>query len=417
MLIKTILNKIEKFKSFVYGKIRLENIGGVEALVVELKPRENAKGVCTKCGKRIPTYDTQASRLFEYVPFWGIPVYFRYSPRRTDCRTDGVLVEMMPWAEGKEHMTKTYMIFLARWARRISWKETAEIFGTSWNSVLRAVQYVVEYGLAHRILDNIRQIGIDEIQVFLGHKYLTLVYQIDKGMKRLLWCGPDRRVKTLLKFFHEFGPEKSSLLEYVSSDMWAPYLKVIKKKAPKALNILDRFHIMKKFNEAIDEVRREEVRSLKAKGLDAVLTHARWVLLKKTVNLTEKQVVKLGELLKSNLVSVKAYLMREEFQRFWEYKTPAWANKFLEDWADRTMRTKIGPMKKVAEMLRRHKELILNWFKAGGKISNGAVEGLNNKAKLTMRKAYGFKSVDNLKTALYHTMGNLPEPKSTHKFC
>ena len=89
----------------------------------------------------------------------------------------------------------------------------------------------------------------------------------------------------------------------------------------------------------------------------------------------------------------------------------------LEDWAYRTMHTKIGPMKKVAEMLRRHKELILNWFKAGGKISNGAVEGLNNKAKLTMRKAYGFKSVDNLKTTLYHTMGDLPEPKSTHKFC
>jgi len=109
----------------------------------------------------------------------------------------------------------------------------------------------VEYGLAHRIWENIRQIGIDEIQVFIGHKYLTMVYQIDKGVRRLLWRGPDRRVKTLLQFFREFGPERSRLLQYVSSDMWAPYLKVIKKKAPNALNILDRFHIMKKFNEAV----------------------------------------------------------------------------------------------------------------------------------------------------------------------
>ena len=98
-------------------------------------------------------------------------------------------------------------------------------------------------------------------------------------------------------------------------------------------------------------MRREEVRSLKAKGVEAILTHARWVLLKKEANLSGKQVVKLGELLKSNLVSIKAYLMREEFQRFWEYKAPAWANKFFEDWAERTMRTQIGPMKKVAEMV------------------------------------------------------------------
>src|SRR3990172_1992734 len=103
-----------------------------------------------KCWKRKPTYDTQPVRLFEYVPLWGIPVYFRYAPRRTDCRVDGALVEVMPWAEGKEHMTKTYMIFLSRWAKRLSWKETAEIFSTSWDSVFRAVRYVVEHGLKHR---------------------------------------------------------------------------------------------------------------------------------------------------------------------------------------------------------------------------------------------------------------------------
>ena len=133
----------------------MERISGTTALIVEVKARQNAKGICPKCGKRKPTYDTQPVRLFEYVPVWGIPVYFKYSPRRTDCRKDGVLVEVMPWAEGKEHMTKTYMIFLSRWAKRLSWKETAEIFRTSWDSVFRAVRYVVEHGLKHRDLDNI----------------------------------------------------------------------------------------------------------------------------------------------------------------------------------------------------------------------------------------------------------------------
>lgn len=226
MLIKTILNKIEKFKSFIYGKITLERIGGKEALIVAIKPRENAKGICPKCGKRRPTYDTQPERLFKYVPLWGIQVYFIYAPRRTDCRRDGVLVEAMPWSEGKEHMTKTYMIFLSRWAKRLSWKETAEIFHTSWDSIFRAVKYVVEYGLVHRNLDNIEQIGVDELQVFRGHKYLTLVYQIDKGSRRLLWSGVERKVKTLLRFFREFGIERSVRLKHVCSDMWAPYLKV-----------------------------------------------------------------------------------------------------------------------------------------------------------------------------------------------
>ena len=316
MLIKTILNKIEKFKSFIYGKITLEWISGAEALIVEVKPRRNTKGICPKCWKRKPTYDTQPVRLFEYVPLWGIPVYFRYAPRRTDCRVDGALVEVMPWAEGKEHMTKTYMIFLSRWAKRLSWKETAEIFSTSWDSVFRAVRYVVEHGLKHRDLDNIEQIGVDELQIFHGQKYLTLVYQIDKGMRRLLWSGPERKVKTLLRFFREFGADRCQQLKYVCSDMWAPYLKVIKKKAPQALNILDRFHIMKKFNEAIDEVRREEVRRLRETGQESILINGRWVILKRIENLTDKQVVRLKELLKTNLLSIKAYLMREDFQRF-----------------------------------------------------------------------------------------------------
>jgi transposase len=199
--------------------------------------------------------------------------------------------------------------------------------------------------------------------------------------------------------------------------MWVPYLKVIRKKAPNALNILDRFHIMKKFNEALDEVRRQEVRELKETGQEAVLINGRWILLKRTENLTDRQVLRLKELLKTNLISIKAYLMREDFQRFWKYQMPAWADKFLEDWANRTMHSNVEPMKKVAKMLRSHKDLILNWFRADGELSSGVVEGLNNKAKLTIRKAYGFRSTEHLQIALYHTLGELPEPKITHRFC
>lgn len=417
MLVKTILNKLEKFKSFVYGSTYFEQIGSKQCIVIELLARQNSKGQCKACGKHCPMYDKQLSRQYEYVPLWNIPCYFRYASRRVNCKAHGIHVEQLPWVSGKEHMTTSYQYFLATWAKRLSWKETASVFGTSWDSVYRAVAKVVEYGLAHREWDNVEQLGVDEIAVFKGHCYLTMVYQLDKGLRRLLWCGEERKITTLTAFFNEFGETRTAKLKFVCSDMWRPYLKVIKQKAINALNILDRFHIMKKFNEAIDEVRRQEVKDLKAEGHDNVLHQGRWLLLKRKENLNEKQTVSLDKLLHINLKSIKAYLMREDFQQFWSYTSAEIAAKFLKEWTTRTMESTIAPMKKVAKMLCSHEALILNWFTAKGALSSGVVEGLNNKAKLTMRKAYGFKTVKCLKIALYHQMGNLKEPPVTHRFC
>jgi len=392
-------------------------VDGVEALVIDINPRRNSRPVCPECGKRCTVYDRQPQRLFEYLPVWTFKAYFRYAPRRVDCPICGVKVEALPWSYGKERMTFSYQVYLARWAKRLSWKEVAGIFETSWDTVFRSVKFVVDYGLAHRSLDGVTEIGVDEISVFKGHKYLTMVYHLNAGARRLLWCGPERRVRTLLRFFKEFGKERSAKLQFVCSDMWAPYLKVIAKKAPQALNILDRFHIMRKFNKAIDEIRRSEVNRFKADSQENVLHRKRWLLLKRPENLSEKQTARLDELLKLNLASIKGYLMREDFQRFWDYQRPDFAGKFLENWVTRALQTDLEPMKKVAKMLRSHKSLILNWFRAKGRLSSGAVEGLNLKAKLTMRKAYGFKTLKCLEIALYHELGKLPEPECHHRFC
>ncbi|MCP4073942.1 MAG: ISL3 family transposase [Hyphomicrobiales bacterium] len=417
MLIKTLLNKVERFKSFVYGSVCVMLVCGTEAMVIDIEPRRNSRPICPECNKRRTVYDRQPQRLFEYLPVWSLKVYFRYAPRRVKCPEHGVKVESLPWAYGKEQTTISYQVFLSRWAKRLSWKETADIFETSWDTVFRAVKFVVDYGLAHRNLEGVTEIGVDEIAVFKGHKYLTLVYQINAGARRLLWSGPERKAKTMLRFFQEFGPERSAKLQFVCSDMWAAYLKVIAKKAPQALNILDRFHIMRKFNEAIDEIRRGEVNQLKANGEENVLERKRWLLLKRPENLSKKQTVRMDELLKLNLASIKGYLLREDFQRFWEYPRYDFAGKFLDNWTTRTLQTDLEPMKKVAKMLRKHKPLILNWFKAKGELSSGAVEGMNLKAKLTMRKAYGFRTLKCLQIALYHELGKLPEPEYFHRFC
>ncbi len=125
----------------------------------------------------------------------------------------------------------------------------------------------------------------------------------------------------------------------------------------------------------------------------------------------------MADLVQYNLRSVRAYLLKEDFQGFWSYVSPGWAGKFLDRWCTRTMRSRLEPMKKVARMLRNHRDLILNWFRARGTISSGTVEGFNNKAKLTTRKAYGFRSFKMAAIALYHTLGKLPEPEFTHRFC
>jgi transposase len=350
---------------------------------------------------------------------WGIAVFFLYRMRRVNCRRCGVKVERLPWSDGKRRLTNTYCWFLAGWAKRLSWKEVAESFNTTWENVFRSVEFAVRWGLVHRFwnLGTVESIGVDEIQWQKGHHYLTLVYQIDSNCRRLLWVGKDRTEKTLEGFFDMYGNSISATLKYVCSDMWKPYLKVIRDRASNALHVLDRFHVMAAMNKAIDEVRASESKRLKADGYEPVLKHSRWCLLKRKSNLTTKQTVKLSELLQYNLRSVRAYLLREDFQRFWTYRSPAWASYFLNEWCNRTMRSRLDPMKKVAKMLRNHHDLLLNWFRAKGAISSGTVEGFNNKAKLTTRKAYGFRTYQAAEIALYHSLGKLPEPEFTHRFC
>ena len=277
------------------------------------------------------------------------------------------------------------------------------------------MEYVVEWGLQHREIGPVYAIGVDEIQYAKGHKYLTLVYQID-DVTRLLWIGQERTVETFQKFFQMIGEEVSSGIEFVCSDMWKPYLKVIREKCPQALHILDRFHIVAKMNDALDKVRAEEARKLLAAGHPMVLKKTRWCLLKRLENLTDTQSFRLGDLLRLNLRTVRAYLLKECFQQFWDYNAPAWAGKFLDQWCSQTMRSRIEPMKKIARMLRAHRSLILNYFRARKVISNGIVEAFNNKAKLTMRKSYGFRTFRITQLALYHSLGKLPEPELAHRF-
>jgi len=383
---------------------------------IDIVPRKGSKANCCECGQASPGYDRLPQRRYEFIPFWGFKVFLVYAKRRVRCADCGVIAESVPWARGKHQLCDAYMLYLADWARKLSWKEVAQRFRTSWEKVFNSVEYVVNWGLEHRDMSDITAIGVDEIQWHKGHRYLSLVYQIDSYHTRLLWIGKKRTEATFNAFFDVLGEPAISRLKYVCSDMWKPYLKVIKNRAGHTLHILDRFHIVARMNKALDEVRASEHRAMQRDGYDPVLTKSRWLLLKRSDNLTTVQHSKLKELLQYNLKSIRAYLLKEEFQHLWDYVSPEWAGKFIDIWTTKVMRSQIVPMKKEAMTIRRHKNLILNWFRAKKAFSSGVVEGLNTKVKLTVRKSYGFRTFKCTEIALFHVLGKLPEPELTHEF-
>ena len=414
MELLTILNRCHHHRGFVYQRARFS--ADQHSIEVEVRPRQGSTASCSGCHQPAPGYDHLPERRFEFIPLWGFLVFLLYPMRRVDCPRCGVIVEEVPWSDGKRSLTRAYMQFLAGWARRLSWTETAEVFHTSWDKVCDAVEYVVTWGLQHRTLESVRAIGVDEIQYAKGHKYLTLVYQIDQGLTRLLWVGKERTVESFQRFFTVIGERVAAKIEFVCSDMWRPYLDVIREHCSQALHILDRFHIVAKMNKALDEVRAAEARKMAHDGHPPLLKKSRWCVLKREENLTAKQRLRLRDLLRYNLQTVRAYLLKEDFQHFWEYNSPTWAGAFLDYWCYQTMRSRIEPMKKIARTLRAHRSLVLNYFKARKQLSSGVVEGLNNKAKVTMRKSYGFRTFRVLELALYHSLGKLPEPELTHEF-
>ena len=170
----TILNQCYRLSGFVYEDAEFS--ADKKSIEVRIRPRRGSKAACSGCQQRSPGYDQLEERRFEFIPIWGFLVFFLYRMRRVDCRGCGIVVESVPWGSGKHQLTKAYMQFLAHWARQLSWKEVAESFQTSWEKVCHSVEYIVEWGLTHRVVGPIFAIGVDEIQYAKGHKYRVRLF-------------------------------------------------------------------------------------------------------------------------------------------------------------------------------------------------------------------------------------------------
>ena len=408
MLVEQLIRETLELQGF-----RIESVvkSGSE-LVVTIAPDLRYHPRCGVCGTPGDYRDTLSERRFRHVPLWAIPVTLVYAPCRVTCpHCKSIHVESMPWAAGKKQLTRALAIAVATWAKSLPWLQVARQFQCSWGTVAAAVAYVVAFGLARRDLSDITHIGVDEISRQKGHVYLTNVYDLKTGT--LIWSGEGRTRETLAAFFDFFGKERTANLIGICCDMWPSYIDTIRTRAPQATLVFDKFHIVRQLTEAVDKVRRQEAAE-KDKEHKGILAGTRYIWLKNPWNLTDRQKVSLSFLEKLNLKIHRAYLLKESFRDFWQSTSKEIARKFLEQWFTWAMESKIKPMQNFALLLKRHEAGILNYFDMP--ISNGAVEGLNNKAKVISHRAYGFRSAKTYILNLYHCMGNLPLPTSLHRF-
>lgn len=330
--------------------------------------------------------------------FWIV-----YRPFRVFCPRCGLRVEKVPWARRWERVTQALAQAIALLAKKLSFKEVAEYFGLDWKVVATVVKRVVEEGLKLRKVKTLHILGIDEVSRKKGHRYLTLVYDLKRG--KLLWVGLDRKQETLDEFFRWLGKRRARTLRAICLDMWAPYLASVQHHAPQATLVFDRFHVVQHLNRAIDEVRRAEVRRLAhQEGID--LKKTRFILLKNPWNLTPKEHRRLSYLLKLNLPIVRAYYLKEEFQRFWDYLQEKRAQAHLKQWFWWATHSRLQPIIEFARLVKDHLTGLLAWTKL--RISNGALEGMNNKIKLVSHRSFGFRNPQFFMTAIYHCCADLP---------
>jgi transposase len=400
MRLETCIRKGLRLKAHRVREVREED----DRMVAEIEWLESRRLTCGNCSRRTrKIHSRQKAREWRDLRVRDQALVLRYSPRRVRCSACGPRVEHVPWAHRWQRVTRALSLALAELSRKLTWKETAAHYGVNWKTVAAAVRRAVDWGLKHRPWKPLHVIGVDEVSRRKGQRYLTLVYDLVR--RRLVWIGEDRDTKTMERFFEWLGPSRGRSIQVVCCDMWAIYIEAVQTKLPSATLIFDRFHVVQHLNRAVDDVRRQTWRELRGEDRIA-FKKTRWLWLKNPWNLRSKERRRLSALCRINQPIVRAYYLKEAFQRFWDYRSEGWAFPYLQQWLWWASHSRLEPFKQFARMIREHIVGILAWTRL--RISNGALEGMNNKVKVISHRAYGFRKTETYITAIWHGCGDLP---------
>ena len=347
---------------------------------------------CSGCFCRVDKGYDARQRSWRHLDLAGMRVVLRYELRRVDCPRCGVRIELVPWAEPDSWFTRDFEEHTAYLAQTTDKTTVVNTMRVAWRTVGEIARRVVDRVQRGDPLDGLKQIGVDELSYRRHHEYITVV--IDHIAKRVVWARPGKDAATLGEFFKEFGPERCKQLEAVTIDMSGAYIKAVTEASPQATMIFDRFHVQRLAQDAVDAVRRAEVRESRGTEEAKVLKRTRFILLKNPWNLTNLEGQKLAELQRTNKPIYRAYMLKEGLAGILDGLDVDVARIKLGEWLGWASRSRLEPFEELARTVKAHFEGILAYIPL--RLNNGRTEGMNGKIRTITRRSYGFHSASNL---------------------
>lgn len=371
-----------------------------------VKPHKNGC-LCPHCNRRGGiVHITDVPRVWRDLPVCGCSVLFWYCPREIQCPTHGRVQEDIPWAEAYARITYRFEYAMLVYCQIMTQKAAAKILhiaDSTLSDMLHRTITRIRHG--HRIR-GLKCIGIDEISYCKGHKYATIVYDLDRSC--VVWVGQGKGRETIDIFFNEvLSDYQKSKIKWACCDMSETYIGAIEDHCSNAILVLDRFHIVKALNEAVDEVRKEQWRKASVDERKA-LKGLRWLLFKHSSNRSKKQSRILNALHKGNRRIHRAWVLKDEFEQFWDYKAPWAAERFLKSWMTTALKSRIEPIRKFVQTIKNHIGRIIPFI--GSRLTNAIGEGLNRIIKIVKNRASGFRTLHAFTDMIFLTVGDLDIP-------
>jgi len=344
---------------------------------------------CSKCkSDEISLYGTK-DRVVRDLPVIKRPVYVKFTQNIIKCARCGIFSERLSFLDKYARHTGRLEKFIHMLCQKMTISDVSRVYGLSWDEVRRIDKKYLNKKYSKPKWKKLNILGVDEIALSKGHKYLTIVTNLETG--EVIYVGKDRKQESLEEFFIKLGFIRCKRIEAIAMDNWSPYKSAVDNYLQNAKVVFDKFHLLSAFSRTLDDVRRIEFKRCSKKD-SSVLKGSRYLLLKPQHLLKPVQRLKLINILNMNENLNLAYILKDDFKQIWESKDKKEAEYRINVWLQMADSAGIKPLKTFANTLLKIKEGILNYFDF--KITTGKVEGINNKIKVLKRKAYGYRDID-----------------------
>jgi len=399
-----LLCKLLRLKEMKVTWFRFEDRG--RELHLGVKPYKNGCR-CSECGRRGRIVRRAAGeRTWKDIAILGLRVILHYCPKEIDCPTHGRIQEEIPWAAVHAQVTYRLEYRVCALSQIMTQKAASAILRMSSSTVSDILHRVITRTRAGHKIRGLVTLGVDEISYCKGRKFATIVYDLDRSC--VVWVGKGKGRATIDLFFNEqLSAYQKRQISWASCDMSRAYTEAIKHHCPNATLVIDRFHVVKALNEAVDAVRKEEWRSLEGDERKAI-KGLRWLLGMHSRNRTKGHTRMLNKLRSSNRRIHRAWVLKDEFEHFWNYSYVGAARSFLKRWTTTALRSRIPSLRKFVATLKEHQENIISFVERP--LTNAVGEGINRIIKIVKNRASGFRTLESFADLIFLTVGDLDIP-------